>query len=306
MPVLLAVYRPPRGRPRKTPRAVRLAASLLLGCAPAREGPAGSVDDLGDPLPPPAARARVVSLSPATTELLFALGAGDRLVGRTRWDAWPEGARRVPDLGDGIRPSIEAILASRPDLVVLYASGENRDAARALRDAGIAVISLRIDRIADFERAAGALGDALGLRQAAAVVVDSVRATLDRVRDATNARERPTVFLHAWEAPLVAIGGGSYLSELVEIAGGRNIFADSPEPSPQVSFEEVLRRDPDYVLGGPVALRTMRDTPRWQALKAVREGRLLVLDTALAGRPGVRLGEAAASIARLLHPGVVP
>jgi len=197
-------------------------------------------------------------------------------------------------------------MAARPDLVVLYATGDNRDAARAFRAAGIAVISLRIDRIEHFERATRLLGDVVGEPVRAVVVADSVRATLERVRRATDSLPHPTVFLHAWESPLLAIGGGSYLSQLVEIAGARNVFADFPGPSPQVSFEEVLRRNPEYILAGPATLRTIRETPRWQRLPAVRNGRILVMDTSLVGRPGVRLGEAAVSLARLLHPGVLP
>lgn len=288
------------------------ALAILLACSPTSDQrPATSdqrvtVDDAGDPLPPPARRTRIVSLIPATTEILFALGAGDRVVGRTHWDGWPPDVVQVPDLGDGIRPSIETVLTARPDLVILYASGDNRDAAQALRAAGVPVISLRIDSIAEFERAALLLGDAVGEAQRAQGVVDSVRQTLDRVRRATNGRPRPTVFMLAWETPLMTIGSGSFLSELVEIAGGRNVFGDLEGPSPQVSFEEVLKRDPQFILGRPETAGNLRAKSRWLGLPAVRDGRVLVMDTVLVGRPGVRLGEAAVSIAKLLHPGVIP
>lgn len=286
--------------------------AILLACGPASDQrPAPSderpkVDDAGHPLPPPAARSRIVSLIPATTEILFALGAGDRVVGRTKWDGWPPEALRVPDLGDGIRPSVETVIATRPDLVILYASGDNRDAARALRATGIDVISLRIDSIAEFERATIMLGDAVGEPARARTVVDSVRATLHRVRSATTGRTRPTVFMLAWETPLMTIGAGSFLSELVEIAGGQNVFGDLEGPSPQVSFEEVMRRDPQFILGSPETAGNLSAIERWRSLPAVRDGRVLVMDTVLVGRPGVRLGEAAVSIARLLHPGIIP
>ena len=285
---------------------------LLLACSPASDqrsatsAQSATVDDAGAPLPPPARRTRIVSLIPATTEILFALGAGDRVVGRTHWDGWPPEVVNVPDLGDGIRPSTEMVLTARPDLVILYASGDNRDAAQALRGAGVPVISLRIDSIAEFERAALLLGDAVGEAQRARVVVDSVRRTLERVRQATSGRPRPTVFMLAWETPLLTIGSGSFLSELVEIAGGRNVFGDLEGPSPQVSFEEVLKRDPQFVLGRPETAGNLRAKARWLGLPAVRDGRVLVMDTVLVGRPGVRLGEAAVSIAKLLHPGVIP
>lgn len=280
--------------------------ALLVACGPATGDAPPVLDDAGDPLPPPATRSRIVSLIPATTEILFALGAGDRVVGRTHWDGWPPEVANVPDLGDGIRPSVETIISARPDLVVLYASGDNVPAARALRATGIAVISLRIDSIAEFERATTLLGDAVGEPARARTVVDSVRATLERVRSATEGLPRPTVFMIAWETPLMAIGSGSFLSELMEIAGGRNVFGDLEGPSPQVAFEEVLRRDPQFILGRPETAGTLSAIERWRNLPAVRDGRVLVMDTVLVGRPGVRLGEAAVSIARLLHPGIVP
>jgi iron complex transport system substrate-binding protein len=110
----------------------------------------------------------------------------------------------------------------------------------------------------------------------------------------------------AWETPLMTIGAGSFLTELVEIAGGRNVFDDLDGPSPQVAFEEVLRRNPQYVLGRPETAGTLSTSTRWRRLPAVRDGRVLVMDTALVGRPGVRLGEAAVSLAKLLHPTVTP
>jgi ABC-type Fe3+-hydroxamate transport system substrate-binding protein len=140
----------------------------------------------------------------------------------------------------------------------------------------------------------------------ARAVVDSVTRTLERVRAATAPLPRPTVFWHVWDAPLITIGGGSFMNELVEIAGGRNIYGDLPAVSPQVSFEDLVRRDPDLMLAGPEGAAKLRADPAWRAVRAVREGRVLVVDTALVGRPGVRLGEAAVSLARLIHPGVLP
>ena len=267
---------------------------------------AAPLDDFGDTLPRRLAARRIVSLNPTTTELLFALGAGARVVGRTHWDTFPDSARLVPDLGDGLRPNVEAVLAARPDLVVLYASADNRAAASAFRRAGIATVALKIDRIEHFRRAAATLGALTGEEARARTVVDSVSTTLARVRAATASREPPTVFWHVWDAPLITIGRGSYMNELLQIAGGRNAFGDLPDVSPQVSFEELLRRDPAVVLAGAEGVRRLRADPAWQRTRAARERRLLVVDTALVGRPGVRLGEAAVSLARLLHPGVLP
>ncbi|MGH7670803.1 MAG: ABC transporter substrate-binding protein [Gemmatimonadaceae bacterium] len=285
---------------------------FALACAsPAREvarsnGRVIDVDDFGDTLRVPASPPRrIVSLNPTTTEIVFAIGAGARLVGRSQWDSWPDSARRVPDLGPAVRPNIEATLAAHPDLVLLYASADDQPAATRLRAAGVPVAALRIDRIEDFRRATRDIGALLGDSARAATVVDSVDGTLARVRAATQGRPRPTVFLPTWESPVIAIGGGSFLNEIIDIAGGRNVYGDIAAPSPTVSLEDVVARNPDIVLASPeTRLRLLAD-PRWQAIRAVRTGRVLAFDTTVVGRPSVVLGQAAVSIAGLLHPGVL-
>jgi len=284
----------------------RFVALLLLAattaCARDATQSAPEADDFGDPIIVRSAPRRIVSLNPATTDLIFALGAGDRLVGRTHWDVYPEAAKAVRDLGSGIRPNVEAVLGMRPDLVILYASKDNRAAASELRTAGVNTLSLKIDHIADFYYASRTIGRLLGDSARGAIVADSVERTLKRVRATTQSLDKPTVFWHIWDAPLITIGRGSYMNELIEIAGGRNIYGDVDQTSPAVSIEDVLKRNPRYIITGPEgSLKIMKD-PRWSEAPAVRDRRILVVDTAIVGRPSVRLGEAAESIARLLHP----
>ena len=284
----------------------RFVTLLLLAAATscARDATQGApeADDFGDPIIVRSAPRRIVSLNPATTDLIFALGAGDRLVGRTHWDVYPEAAKAVRDLGSGIRPNVEAVLGVRPDLVILYASKDNRAAASELRTAGVNTLSLKIDHIADFYYASRTIGRLLGDSARGAIVADSVERTLKRVRATTQSLDKPTVFWHIWDAPLITIGRGSYMNELIEIAGGRNIYGDVDQTSPAVSIEDVLKRNPRYIITGPEgSLKIMKD-PRWSEAPAVRDRRILVVDTAIVGRPSVRLGEAAESIARLLHP----
>lgn len=277
---------------------------LLAGCERAvdRDVPVLTVDDFGDTVRLGATARRVVSLNPVTTELIFALGAGDRLVGRTHWDLYPEAARNVTDVGDGMMPNVEAVLGQRPDLVILYASESNRAAARQLRQAGVTAVAFRTDRIADLARVAPVLGVALDVPDAGAAVADSVRASIDSVRSLPRGVRPVRAFWHVWDAPLITIGKGSYLSELLEAAGGENVFGDLDSPSPQVTLEEIARRDPDVILVGPNSAATLRAHPGWAAVRAVREGRVLVVDTTLVGRPGVRMGEAARHLHALLHP----
>ena len=279
-------------------------AGALSGCArdaaPAHDA---ITDDFGDTLVVEARPNRIVSLNPTTTELLFAIGAGPRVVGRTSYDLYPAEVLEVPDLGQGLRPNVEAVLGTHPDLVLLYASADNRDAARRLRASGVSTAAYKIDRIADMARVTLLLGRLTGDTAPARRTVDSVHATLDRVRRETSALPHPAVFWPLWETPLLSVGGGSFLNELIDIAGGRNVFADLPQPSPAVTFEELLRRDPDVILTGPkTRLRLLADA-RWKTLRAVRENHVLVIDTAIINGPSSRLGTSAVLLARLLHAG---
>jgi ABC-type Fe3+-hydroxamate transport system substrate-binding protein len=280
------------------------AAALVLVAACARESAprAGALDDHGRPIPALATPRRIVSLGPSTTEILYTLGAGDRLVGRSRWDRWPDDVRSVPEVGDAIRPSVERILALQPDVVFLYAAADNRAAGDALTRAGVPAIALRVDSIGQYLHAVALIGDLLGVPARADSIVRALRAQLDTVRTRTASRPRVTVFLPAWDEPLMTLGSGSYLSELVEIAGGRNVYAERHEPSLVVAMEDVVRRDPDIVLTTPVSAARIGRDPSWQVLRAVREGRVLAYDTLLVSQPSSRLGDAAASLARLLHP----
>jgi iron complex transport system substrate-binding protein len=280
-------------------------ASALAGCNKTEAPGAAATDDFGDSVRvgPPATR--IVSLSPATTEILFTLGAGPRLVGRTKYDLWPDSAKLIPSVGDGMRPNVEAVLAVHPDLVVIYASQDNRPAATRLRAAGVNTLALRGDRISEFRRVVQLLGAAIGDSARAKTLADSVYHTLDSVRAVTRTLPRPSVFWHVWDAPVITIGGGSFMNDLVDIAGGRNVYADIKAPSGTVSLEDVSHRDPDVILAGPDGKQQIESDPRWRIVRAVREGRIFVVDTGVVARPSVRLGEAAVLLAKLLHPGIL-
>lgn len=306
-----------QGCPLSFPRVVSFAVlvSLIAGCSrgeehgsaraanvPATPGAPAFVDDFGERVAL-APAARIASLNPTTTEILFTIGAGSRLVGRDSYDEWPAAAKSLADLGPGISPNVERIMGARPDLVVLYASNDNRAAASALRAAGIRVVGLKIDRIADFRRAAQVLGAVAGDTLAARVTVDSVERTLARIRAATAPLPHPRVLWYLWDNPVLVLGNGSYQSELLAIAGGANVYADRAAPAAQVSLEDVLRRDPEVIFVDPGNSAALRESARWRSVAAVRAGRVVEIDDALLNRPGVTLGMAARSLARALHPG---
>jgi iron complex transport system substrate-binding protein len=286
----------------------------IIACAPTNDSPSNRVetarsatstdtDDFGAVLPTDASFAtRVVSLNPAATEVIFAIGADSLLVGRSAWDEFPAEAMRIPALGDGIRPNVEAVLRAKPTLVILYATAENRAAADALTRAGVRTIALRVDHIAQFASLTLRLGRALGATGRATSVVDSVQHTLDQVRAVTRDAPRRNVVWPVWQQPVMVIGRGSYLDELIEIAGGTNVFHDLEAPSPPVSIEEIARRNPDLVVATARSARELAAKPQWRAVAAVRDGHFALHDPSVTGRPSVVLGMAAVALARVLHP----
>jgi iron complex transport system substrate-binding protein len=299
-PIISRVTRRPGAR-------IALAALIGLGACerPAAVAHDPAVDDFGDTVVVAAPPRRIVSLNPTTTELLYAIGAGSRLVGRTTYDRIPAEVAAVPDLGPGLRPNVEAVLATRPDLVILYASQDNRDAARRLHAAHVPTASYRVDRIADFARVTAALGRLTGDTAAARATIDSVGRTLATTFASTVSLPHPRVFWFLWESPLLAAGGGSFLTELLHVAGARNVYDSLPQPSPVVTLEDLVRRDPDIVLASATTRARMLADPKWRTLRAVREGRVLVFDTTIVNGPSARVGSSAVGLARLLHPDAV-
>ena len=233
--------------------------------------------------------ARIVSLNPTTTELLFALGAGSRLVGRSDACDYPAGAADIPSLGGGFPPSVEAVVGARPDLVVLYRSAGNAAAAARLQELGIRVLLLRTDRLADVARAARVLGAAVGRALAGDSIAERLEADLAAERAAAEGDQSriPTLLL-AWDQPAIVLGAGSFASELLELAGGRNVFADLPAPSAPVSLEAIADRRPVVVLLAGSEMPDLERRAEWRSLSAVRAGRLLRLTESSSNRPSPR------------------
>ena len=261
-------------------------------------GPAVS-DDAGRRVTLPAPARRIVSLLPSFTEILFAIGAGDRLVGRTAWCDYPPAARAVPSVGDGIPPNVEAVAARRPDLVVLYRSGPNATAAQQLERLGIRTVLLDLNRLEELAPAARRLG-VLTDRRAAA---DSLARAMDSLASEPPVPSTQSLAFVVWDNPPIVIGAGSYLDRLAGLAGARNVFHDIAAPSAQVSIETIAARNPDFiaVLSDTAAPPRYAGRPEWRVVPAVRRGRFLFLSGGLFGRPGPRAAEAVRELRRRLE-----
>jgi iron complex transport system substrate-binding protein len=281
-------------------RAMLLALLAACGSSERTAGKLSAVDDAGDTVSLAAPARRIVSLIPATTELLFAIGAGPDLVGRTAWCDYPAAARDVPNLGDGIKPNLEAIVAQRPDLVVLYNSAQNAEAAAHLRSLNIPTLELSLDRLSDVPRIGRLLGHLAG-REASA---DSMAAAYDTALQSATAPpsgQPPKVLILVWDQPPMTVGAGSFLTELVERAGGMNLFADISASSGQVSIEAVVARDPDLVFVASEGTPTFAKRPEWQPVRAIREHHFVRVTSSAFNRPSPRAPQAIRELAKLIR-----
>lgn len=278
-----------------------LALALVMACGQPRPAARAFslIDDAGVTTDFARPATRVVSLAPATTELLFALGGGPLIVGRTRWCDFPAEALAVPSVGDGLSPNVEAVIARKPDLVVLYRSASNALAAERIRGLGIAVLEIAIDQQSDFDRDARLLARAIGRASAGDSLVAVVESRLAAA--SVTGGPGPTVLALAWTDPPIAIGGGSFLDEIIRRAGASNLFGDQPQPSFVVSIEAVVSRRPDLILvvGDEEPGFTRR--PEWQAVPAMRERRFVRVAGSMFNRPSPRIADAVTALRSALE-----
>lgn len=279
---------------------------LVLSACPAPPVSSGAIlllDDQGDTTALAAPARRIVSLIPTTTEILFAIEAGDRIIGRTLWCDYPAAAISIPSLGDGLQPNTELIVAATPDLVILYRSPQNAQAAGRLRSLGIPTIQLRVDRMEDVARATSLLGLATGLVAQADSLNHLVQA---EVTAATRTRaEAPGIVVLVWDQPPMVIGAGSFLHELITMVGARNVFEDLVLASAPVSLEAIAARQPDFILTTGET-PGYAERPEWQAVSAVRGRRFLHLSGTEFARPTPRVGQALARLGRALDSALAP
>jgi iron complex transport system substrate-binding protein len=291
--------------------------ALLLGGAVAVGRPAlGGLTGLAPQAADRAAR-RIVSLVPALTEMLFAIGAGEQVIGVSSYDEFPPEVARLPRVGALLDPDTERILSLRPDFVILY--GSQSDLQAQFARAGIRTFVYRHGGIATILDTIRDLGTATGHQREAAQVVSRVHARLDAVRALVKGRPRPRVLLVFERQPktlreIYASGGRGFLHEMLEIAGGQNVFADVARESVQPSSETLIARAPEVIVevhaAGLVEEREVaQEQGVWSALAslpAVRNQRVHILTGDYLVVPGPRLAQATEAFARAIHRGLTP
>lgn len=295
-------------------RTIRTAAALgvvlALGCGePADSRDAAVVagvavqDDAGRLVRLEAPARRVVSLVPSVTDVALALGLQSRLIARTEYDVDPRLAH-LPSVGPGLTPNLEWLASRRPDLVVAWRDVEGRELVDRLESLGVPVYASRLEDVPTALSTIVRVGALLGAPERADSLRRSIEQRLDSLRSSTRPRDRATVLYLVGGEPPYAAGPGTFVDQLIDIAGGRNLLADLPAGWHSVSVEEIVRRDPDVIVipvhGESGAAAALAARPGWRDLRAVRERRVHEVDGELLGRPGPRIDQAAVRLADLV------
>lgn len=266
-----------------------------------------SIDDLGREVrfnhPPQ----RIVSLDPSITEILFALGLNNEVVGVTDYCDYPEQARSTSKVGGYINPNIEAIALLEPDLVVTTLKTNTPRLIQQLEDFGIKVFVLDPKKIEDIFENISALAKLTYRKERAKEIVGALKERLQEIKRKVAGISRPGVFLEMGKDPLISVGPGSFAHDLIEIAGGRNVASQSSSPYRRYTLEEILLADPEVIIicsmtPDDSSLAQKKWWKRWTNMSAVRNGRIYVIEANLLTRPGPRIIEGLMEIAKAIHP----
>jgi iron complex transport system substrate-binding protein len=286
-----------------------LLAALVAVLAAAPAGALTLTDMLGRTVTLAAAPSRIVSLVPSVTEIVFALGAQDRLVGRTDFCDYPAAVRTKPSVGGMINPSLETLLALRPDLVVATDEGNREDTIQQIERLRIPIYLVHADRIAETVDLIARVGELTGRQAQVAKLTGQMLGRIEAVRRAVAPFPRPRVLYVLWPEPLIVPGRASMLTELISVAGGASITAGDGEAYPRFSLEAAVARAPEVIIladhstGASTAGRASPE--KWQRLAsvpAIRAGRLHSADLSLLHRYGPRVPEGLEMLARIIHP----
>lgn len=244
---------------------------------------------------------RIVALAPNLTELAYASGAGEFLVGVSAYSDYPPAALDLPVVGDAFMIDQERLAVLQPDLLLAWDGGTPSHVIDELRELGYRVEVIRTNSLGDVSRAMARIGELTGREASAEAAIAEYGSGLDRVRRSAPAAGDIRVFYQVSARPLFTINGGHYVSEIIAMCGGQNIFADLADLAPTVDVEAVVGRDPEVILASTDAGSGAFDEwERWPAIAANRYGNHLQVPADVIGRATPRLVEAAAAVCEAL------
>jgi len=287
-----------------------LVAALLAGCAAPPASPTGGrralTDGIGRTVAVAPEPRRIISLAPDLTETLFALGLGERVVGVTSYCDYPAEARAKEKVGDTINPDLERIIALKPDLVLVSTSSQLEKITGQLDRLAIPVYVTNPRSVSQVADSIRGLGEVTGARERGVELADDIGRRARAVAERVAGRPRPRVLYVLQTGPLITAGRGTFITDLIRLAGGDSIAAGEAADYPQFSRETVVARAPEVIIAPAshgselISVEALRRD--FAATPAVRQGRIALVDPNLIDRPGPRIVEGLESVARALHP----
>jgi len=259
------------------------------------------VDDTGRTITLPSPAKRIVSLAPHATELLFAAGGGQAIVGVTDFSDYPEQARRIPSLGNGQTLDLERIVALKPDLVVGWNTGFASGQLARLESLGLPVYRSEPRSFPAIADSLETLGRLTGNESTGRAAAAAFRARLEALQARFRDRQRVSVFYQIWRAPLMTLNGSHLVSSALALCGGDNVFAGLPQLAPAVTEEAVIKADPEAIIASTGEQDdVLAGWKRFPGMRAVRRGNLLTVDGALLNRAGPRVLDGTEQLCRRL------
>jgi iron complex transport system substrate-binding protein len=247
------------------------------------------VDDAGRKISLPHVPQRIVSMAPGATEMLFAGGAGQRVIATVEFSDEPAEARKIPRIGDSNAIDIERVVALRPDVVVVWEGGNNVAQVNRLERLGLPLYRHKVERLADLPVALRRLGALTDTRDVAEKAARDIESRVARLQQRYGRSGGVTVLLEVWNRPIYTVGGSHMMTDSLRLCGARNVFADLKEQGPSVDTEAVIGRDPDVIVAvAPTGTASgwLDEWRRFRSLRAVRNGRLVPFEDARLSRLG--------------------
>lgn len=277
-------------------------------------GPAGAgmvMDETGRSVTVSDSPSRIIGLTPSLTEILFALGLGDKVVGATEWSDYPEAARAVPEVGSYVSPNLERIAVLNPDLVLVNREGNPPWVVEKLEQAGIPVFVTWPNDPLTLPDSLERIGRVCGVPEAGRVMADELRACYEMIASRLAGVELVPTLLVIGNRPLVSVGAGSFHDRLLQMVRARNVAAEAPGNWPRLDVEFVLQTKPDVVVvstmeRGQNLEQEMRFWREMPGLNGRPEFRVTSISSDLLDRPGPRLARGLETLARIIHPDRFP
>lgn len=242
-------------------------------------------DDTGQTVTLDRPAQRVITLIPHATELMFEIGGGDRVIATVAYSDYPRAARDIQRIGDYNAINTEAVIDLRPDLLIAFTSGPAMKDVEQLKAMGLPVFHSDPQSFAAIAGAMRDFGRLTGLTESADAAASAFETTIAELASRYGDREPLSVFYEVWHDPIFTLNGDSYISDIIELCGGRNVFADLPAISPQISLEAVFEADPQVIVTGPGDSGAESPWYDWPQLRAVRNDALVTIDPDYMHRP---------------------